>query len=140
MTEERVKFFNRIVQTTVSRDHPNFLRQATSELLEKVLDHWETNVEAAASFGHSSAYIFVYTDAASHYDVPVKFLMCPDERILLKYKEYNIPTIMDQVKEKIKPFHAIHIDINGNVHAIQISWPSNKDALVENAQAETKAE
>jgi len=126
MSEERVKFFNRIVQTTVSRDHPNFLRQATAELLEKVLDYWEANVEAAASFGHSTAYVFMYTDAASHYDVPVKFLMCPDERILQKYQEYGIPTIMDQIRERVKPFNAIHVDIS-NVHAIQISWPSHKD-------------
>ena len=122
---DRTEFFKRIVQTTINRDHPNFLRQATAELVDKILVHWEQNVEAAASFGHSSAYVFIYTDAASHYDVPVKFLMCPDERILMKFKEYNILSIIDQVKEKVKPFTVNHVDF-GNAHAVQLSWPTTE--------------
>lgn len=102
------------------------LEMHVEEMMELICENYRDNIRAAAERGDSKAIICIYQEESTYRRIiNIHKLLNPHKSLFDKYHEYEIPMLMDRLREKFQPFR---VEVNplpnntSNYYAVIVEW------------------
>ena len=125
--------------TIADETEPEMLERHIQELFDIICYGFEENVSLAAERGANRAIICIYkSDAMYRRVIPIGDLLVPNEHILTKLSEYEIPSLLIRLRERFNPFmvrvarldNVIDIKDRENMYCVVIEWDIETPEIV----------